>query len=85
MKGLYVYGSLLMAMCFAIGFVHSPFVAALALISCALAALAEAMHEVARTTSIPIIEAFGPTVAVVSWISTAVTTLITLLVVAGVS
>jgi hypothetical protein len=84
MKGLYVYGALLMGMCFAVGALEAPFIMGLAIITCAAAALAEAMHEVSRSMSIPAIDALAPVVALLSWLFTAVTAVFTLLALVGV-
>jgi hypothetical protein len=51
MGGLYIYGALLMAMAFSVGFiVHNPLLMAIAVIACGIAALTEALNEVAQST-----------------------------------
>lgn len=48
--GLYIYGALLMAMTFVVGLIASdPFLMALAVLSCAIAALSEAMNDFAQS------------------------------------
>lgn len=83
MKGLYVYGALLMAMCFTIGVLHSPWVMGIALISCALAALSEAVHEANRGISTTGLHVIGNGIALASWVSTAIAAIVSLLVIVG--
>lgn len=71
MKGLYVYGALLMGMCAAIGLSYSSStVVGLALVAAASAALSEALHEAWRTntlsSSTALVSAINIT-AIASW------------------
>jgi hypothetical protein len=75
MKGLYVYGSLLMALSFVTGVIQSNSgVCALALIACALAALSEAIADVFDVVYDPApgVVTAQRTIALFSWLATAI-------------
>lgn len=82
MKGLYVYGALLMSLSFAVGALNgSAWLMALAIVSCSLAALAEAVHELNENSII--IAGAGMAIALCSWISTGASALVSLFVIGG--
>jgi len=71
MKGLYVYGALLQALCFAAGgLLGSNLVMAAAIISCALAALCEAVRELVFVMGAEL-RGIANILAVLSWLTTA--------------
>lgn len=84
MKGLYVYGALLMALSFTAGALNgSAWLMALAVVSCSLAALSEASHEVNDTYGSVPIAVIGNFIAIASWISTGAAALVSLFVIGG--
>lgn len=84
MKGLYVYGALLMGMCFTVGALQgNAALISLAVMSAALAALSEAAQEVARAIypdEHPLLPPLINVTALGSWFSTAVAAVTALIV-----
>lgn len=85
MKGLYVYGSLLMVLSFTAGAISgNPALCALAIAACALAALSEALGESREGfsnigMSMPSLAVAEVLVALLSWIVTACTAILAFL------
>ncbi|NSY17253.1 hypothetical protein [Neorhizobium sp. AL 9.2.2] len=79
MKGIYVYGALLMAFAFATGLhLNSPLLMAGAILACAIAALGEVVTEVAGVSDITVgqFRQVQWAVSMASWLITAGVTLL---------
>ncbi|MCZ3377433.1 hypothetical protein [Rhizobium sp. AG207R] len=89
--GLFIYGAMLMAMCFVTGlYLSSHYLVGLALISCAFAALAHVFHECAdfcdetgKYAALARLQIFAAGAAITSWLMTAITVFYVLLILIG--